>query len=47
MGLNQRLFLTLRQIGGKGGGRPDIAQAGGSQPERLDEVLKGAFGILG
>jgi alanyl-tRNA synthetase len=29
-------------VGGKGGGRPDFAQAGGSQPERLDE----AFGQL-
>jgi len=27
------------QVGGKGGGRPDFAQAGGSQPEYLDEAL--------
>ncbi len=27
------------QVGGKGGGRPDLAQAGGSQPENLDEAL--------
>ena len=26
-------------VGGKGGGRPDFAQAGGSQPERLDEAF--------
>ena len=25
--------------GGKGGGRPDFAQAGGSKPEALDEAL--------
>ncbi|MGD8673741.1 MAG: alanine--tRNA ligase, partial [Thiogranum sp.] len=27
------------QIGGRGGGRPDMAQAGGSQPENLDAAL--------
>ena len=28
------------QVGGKGGGRPDMAQAGGSQPENLSEALQ-------
>jgi alanyl-tRNA synthetase len=28
------------QIGGKGGGRPDMAQAGGDQPENLSAALK-------
>ncbi|MGD2073731.1 MAG: alanine--tRNA ligase [Gammaproteobacteria bacterium] len=27
------------QLGGKGGGRPDLAQAGGNQPENLDAAL--------
>ncbi len=27
------------QVGGKGGGRPDMAQAGGTQPENLDSAL--------
>ncbi|MEM9383676.1 MAG: alanine--tRNA ligase [Pseudomonadota bacterium] len=27
------------QVGGKGGGRPDMAQAGGDQPEKLDAAL--------
>ncbi|WP_423824135.1 alanine--tRNA ligase [Salinisphaera sp. SPP-AMP-43] len=27
------------QVGGKGGGRPDMAQAGGSEPEHLDAAL--------
>jgi alanyl-tRNA synthetase len=26
-------------VGGSGGGRPDMAQAGGTQPERLDQAL--------
>jgi len=28
------------QVGGKGGGRPDMAQAGGTDPSRLDAALK-------
>ncbi|MCK4840421.1 MAG: alanine--tRNA ligase [Methylococcales bacterium] len=28
------------QVGGKGGGRPDMAQAGGNDPSGLDEALK-------
>ena len=28
------------QVGGKGGGRPDMAQAGGSQPEKLATALQ-------
>jgi alanyl-tRNA synthetase len=30
-------------VGGKGGGRPDMAQAGGKLPERLDEALDKAY----
>lgn len=30
---------VAEQVGGKGGGRPDFAQAGGSRPEALDEAL--------
>ena len=29
------------QVGGKGGGRPDLAQAGGSDPRALDSALSG------
>ena len=29
------------QVGGRGGGRPDMAQAGGNQPEHLDGALQG------
>ena len=30
---------VAEQVGGKGGGRPDFAQAGGSKPEALDAAL--------
>jgi len=33
-------FLAA-QVGGKGGGKPDLAQAGGSQPEHLPRALQG------
>lgn len=32
--------FVAQQVGGKGGGRPDMAQAGGNQPENLDKALK-------
>ena len=31
---------VAEQVGGKGGGRPDFAQAGGSKPEALDKALQ-------
>jgi len=31
---------VAEQVGGKGGGRPDFAQAGGNNPDALDEALK-------
>jgi len=30
-------------VGGSGGGRPDMAQAGGTQIERLDEALESLY----
>jgi len=30
---------VAEQVGGKGGGRPDFAQAGGSNPDALDAAL--------
>jgi alanyl-tRNA synthetase len=33
-------------VGGSGGGRPDMAQAGGSKPEKLDTALEKALEII-
>ncbi|HVA54698.1 MAG TPA: alanine--tRNA ligase [Gammaproteobacteria bacterium] len=32
--------VVAEQVGGKGGGRPDMAQAGGNDPAKLDAALK-------
>ncbi|ABE54499.1 alanyl-tRNA synthetase [Shewanella denitrificans OS217] len=34
--------MVAQQVGGKGGGRPDMAQAGGTQVENLDAALASA-----
>jgi alanyl-tRNA synthetase len=34
------------EVGGGGGGRPDMAQAGGSKPENLDAAMKKVFEIV-
>jgi alanyl-tRNA synthetase len=33
-------------IGGKGGGKPDMAEGGGSQPEKLSEALQASYGVI-
>jgi alanyl-tRNA synthetase len=35
------------EVGGRGGGRPDMAQAGGDQPENLAKALAKAYEIIG
>ena len=39
--------FVAAQVGGKGGGRPDLAQAGGTQPENLDAALASVAGWVG
>ena len=34
------------EVGGSGGGRPDMAQAGGNQPENIDKALAKAFKVV-
>ena len=33
-------------VGGAGGGRPDFAEAGGKQPEKIDEMLEASQAVL-
>jgi alanyl-tRNA synthetase len=33
-------------VGGGGGGRPDFAEAGGRQPEKIDEMLAATEGVV-
>ncbi len=34
------------EVGGGGGGRPDMAQAGGSKPEKLNQALEKVYSII-
>jgi alanyl-tRNA synthetase len=37
---------VARELGGKGGGRPDMAQGGGSHPERLEGALDRVYELI-
>jgi len=39
--------FVAQQVGGKGGGRPDMAQAGGTDPSKLAEALAGVTDWVG
>jgi alanyl-tRNA synthetase len=39
--------FVAKQVGGKGGGRPDMAQAGGTDPAALPQALAGVAGWVG
>ncbi|MFW9604271.1 MAG: DHHA1 domain-containing protein, partial [Trichlorobacter sp.] len=34
-------------VGGRGGGKPELAQAGGSDPSRIPDALAAVAGLLG
>ncbi len=35
--------MIAQQVGGKGGGRPDLAEAGGNQPEHIEKALNSVY----
>ena len=37
---------VAQKVGGKGGGRPDLAEAGGKDSAALDAALDGAYGVV-
>ena len=37
---------VAQKVGGKGGGRPDLAEAGGRDASALDAALDGAYGVV-
>jgi alanyl-tRNA synthetase len=37
---------VAEKVGGKGGGRPDLAEAGGKDPGALDAALDGAYAVV-
>jgi len=37
---------VAQKVGGKGGGRPDLAEAGGTEPGALDAALNEAYGVV-
>jgi alanyl-tRNA synthetase len=38
---------VAQKVGGKGGGRPDLAEAGGKNPEALDAALAEVYNVVG
>jgi alanyl-tRNA synthetase len=37
---------VAQKVGGKGGGRPDMAEAGGKDPAALDSALADVYGVV-
>src|SRR5207247_9510306 len=37
---------VAEKVGGSGGGRPDMAEAGGKNPEALDAALAGVYDVV-
>ena len=42
----QLIKEMAREVGGSGGGRPEMAQAGGKHPEKLGQALEKAFHLV-
>jgi alanyl-tRNA synthetase len=38
---------VAQKVGGSGGGRPDMAEAGGKNPEALDKALSESYAVVG
>jgi alanyl-tRNA synthetase len=38
---------VAKLVGGSGGGKPEIAEAGGKEPSQIDAALQAAAGIVG
>jgi len=42
-----KIIRTIAErVGGSGGGRPDMAEAGGKNPEKLDAALSEAYSLV-
>ena len=37
---------VAKKVGGSGGGRPDMAEAGGKNPAALDSALEASYGVV-
>src|SRR5262249_5751270 len=40
------IALVAQKVGGKGGGRPDLAEAGGKDPAALDAALNDSYAVV-
>ncbi len=43
---NELIRPIARIVGGGGGGKPDLAEAGGKRPEQLEEALEAVYGLV-
>jgi alanyl-tRNA synthetase len=43
---NKLIQEVAKVVGGGGGGRPDLAQAGGKNPAELDRALAGVYDLV-
>jgi alanyl-tRNA synthetase len=43
---NELIKVMAAEVGGTGGGRPEMAQAGGKDPAKLDAALEKVFSLV-